>query len=145
MLKNYVVCFGYSADDHVMRYILDAMARDEGDGVKFPDRHIFTSSDAGWKNGGGHFIKYEETPPTDHSELNHNTHHLLLDTFVEWAKRYEQGFVVKKINCCKYKFTCSPNRSIRRNRQYQIIKLPKYSDSKAKLKKLNQWAKRYLS
>lgn len=46
LFRNFCVCFvGYSMDDPVMRYLADAMAKDENSGLRFPETYIFLSED----------------------------------------------------------------------------------------------------
>lgn len=89
LFKNYVVCFvGYSLNDPVMRYLMDALAVDERNGERLPERYIFLP-----KNGeesdkiGLKTILYDER----------ENHSLLHDTFANWADYYEKFDARKQI------------------------------------------------
>jgi hypothetical protein len=101
MLRNYVVCFvGYSANDPVMRYIIDAMANDERVGVRLPSRYIFTDSEVAtdhWTSRGLIPIRYKRTcPEVPCGADDCRDHHLLRDTFIKWAEDYSFDFGGKR-------------------------------------------------
>ncbi|MGY6215757.1 SIR2 family protein [Methylolobus aquaticus] len=98
LFKNFSVLFiGYSADDPVMRYLLDAFAADQDPSVEGaspkPIAWAFDGYDHGaypeselrarWKAKGVHAIPYAIRPDHDHS--------LLYDSLAEWAQRKKHG------------------------------------------------------
>ena len=87
MFRNYVVCFiGYSLNDPVMRYMIDAISADTRDGVPMPARYIFTDDKAGWDERGVKPIVYKKK----------GNHHLLRETIVAWAKNYSIAIDARK-------------------------------------------------
>ena len=88
LLKNYIVCFvGYSLNDPVMKYMMDAIAADRMLGENTPQAWAFADSDPSsitdtkvkWKAKGVNPIIYEKT--ADHSFLHQTLH--------AWAKTYQ--------------------------------------------------------
>ncbi|MCK1283623.1 SIR2 family protein [Bradyrhizobium sp. 44] len=99
LFRNYIVCFvGYSINDPVMRYMMDALAADRMQGEATPDAYAFGDYAAGqeeekrieWKaKGVTNPILYEVPSGThDHSAL-HNT-------LKEWAETYRDGTLGKE-------------------------------------------------
>ncbi|MCL7750704.1 SIR2 family protein [Guyparkeria hydrothermalis] len=93
LFRNYVVCFvGYSIDDPVLRYMMDALAADRMLGEATPQAYAFGASepegtdDAAneWVAKGVVPVLYElPTGSTDHSALH--------DTLRAWADTYRDG------------------------------------------------------
>jgi len=93
LFKDYIVCFvGYSINDPVLRYMMDALAADELLGEAKPEAYAFASYSAGasddeyteWEAKGVTPLLYEVPPGTrDHS--------VLFDTINEWSKTYRDG------------------------------------------------------
>lgn len=88
LLKNYIVCFvGYSLNDPVMKYMMDAIAADRMLGENTPQAWAFADSDptdiadtqVKWKAKGVNPIIYKKT--ADHSLLHQTLH--------AWAKTYQ--------------------------------------------------------
>lgn len=99
LFRNYTVCFvGYSINDPVLRYMMDALAADELLGETRPEAYAFASFHEGerdqarieWETKGTIPLLYEVPSGTqDHSAL-----HL---TLKEWADTYRDGVHGKKM------------------------------------------------
>ena len=90
LFRNYTVCFvGYSINDPVLRYMMDALAADRQIGEPFPEAFAFVNYPKGkadkiddeWKAKGVTPILYR----------NHYRHAYLHRTIWEWAKTYRDG------------------------------------------------------
>lgn len=88
LFKRYVVCFvGYSINDPVLRYMMDALAADRKDGEKINDAYILACSESNnfeederdWSSRGAIPIIYR------------NNHEVLHQTIREWAGIYRDG------------------------------------------------------
>lgn len=93
LFRNYVVCFiGYSVEDPVLRYMMDALAADKNLGESVPKAYIFHSSDSGkieadsaeWKIRGIESIPYL----VSEGEKNHTALH---ETLKIWSETYRDG------------------------------------------------------
>ncbi|MGO7586645.1 anti-phage defense-associated sirtuin Dsr1 [Rhizobium ruizarguesonis] len=96
LFRGYTVCFvGYSIDDPVLRYMMDALAADRLLGEKSPDAYAF----------GGHSIGKEEQAADEWSAKNvrpilynnSNDHSLLHRTLRKWAESYRDGVRGKEV------------------------------------------------
>ncbi|TNE76168.1 MAG: hypothetical protein EP334_08935 [Gammaproteobacteria bacterium] len=95
---NYVVCFvGYSIDDPVMRYMMDALAADRMQGEDTPQAYALGDYEPGqeqsktieWKAKGVVPILYEvPSGSLDHSALH--------STLKVWAETYRDGILGKE-------------------------------------------------
>ena len=97
LLRNYVVCFiGYSINDPVLRYMMDALAADRMQGEMTPQAYALGDYEPGqeydktieWKAKGVVPILYEVPASRDHSAL-HNT-------LKAWAETYRDGTLGKE-------------------------------------------------
>ncbi|MHA7809373.1 MAG: anti-phage defense-associated sirtuin Dsr1 [Marinobacter adhaerens] len=101
LFRNYTVCFvGYSIDDPVLRYMMDALAADRRLGESTPKAYAFGSFTGGaseyeeateaWGVKGVEPILYEVPPskPKDHSALH--------KTLWAWAETYRDGIQGKE-------------------------------------------------
>lgn len=97
LFRNYVVCFvGYSIDDPVLRYMMDALAADRMLGEVTPQAFAFgdyspdkkEQKQAEWESKGVTPILYETPSDEDHSAL-----HRSLKT---WADVYRDGILGKE-------------------------------------------------
>lgn len=93
LFRNYTVCFiGYSIDDPVVRYMMDALAADKMLGEFVPEAYAFGSFSHGrkasanteWRAKGVTPILYECFPDS-------NDHSLLHRTLWSWADTYRDG------------------------------------------------------
>lgn len=82
LFRNYVVCFvGYSINDPVLRYMMDALAADRMLGEKMPQAYAFADAKAGkkeeadaeWYAKGVIPIPYEVSSKTSKHEALHHT------------------------------------------------------------------------
>ncbi|ENE1252124.1 SIR2 family protein [Stenotrophomonas maltophilia] len=104
LFRNYVVCFiGYSIDDPVLRYMMDALAADRMLGEVTPQAWAFGDCEAGkehlktieWEAKGVRPILYRVQPAThDHSALH--------DTIRTWADVYRDGVQGKEAIVAKH-------------------------------------------
>lgn len=92
LFARYTVCFiGYSADDVVLRYMLDALSADELLGEKPIEVFSFAGAEPGgegktlesWRAKGVTPIIYDSGDDHSHSNLHH--------TLRSWAKTYQDG------------------------------------------------------
>lgn len=90
LLDNFIVCFvGYSANDVIIRYVLDALSADKAMGVRHMPCYAFAGCDAShreqetkrWEDKGVVPIMYDSK----------NGHRLLVETLVKWADIYNSG------------------------------------------------------
>ena len=95
---NYVVCFvGYSIEDPVLRYMMDAIAADKKLGEKSPSAYAFGLYESGnidakkreWEAKGVTPILYEVTS-------GNNKHSKLHATLRQWASIYQLGITGKE-------------------------------------------------
>ncbi|MFC5051070.1 SIR2 family protein [Rubritalea spongiae] len=92
LLRNYTVCFvGYSIDDPVLRYMMDAISADALLGEQTPEAYAFAGyegdskdADAQWRTKGVTPVLYEVLP----GKVGHSALH---QTMIEWAKVYSTG------------------------------------------------------
>ena len=98
LFRSYTVCFvGYSINDQVLRYMMDALAADRMLGESTPQAYAFGSYGTGeqtsarieWEAKGVAPVLYEVTPGT----LDHSPLHLSLK---EWAAIYRDGVLGKE-------------------------------------------------
>jgi SIR2-like domain len=96
LFKNFIVCFvGYSIDDPVLRYLMDAIAADRRSGETAPEAYAFAPYKSGqetkekikWEAKGVIPIMYESID-RDHSAL-----HRTIDL---WAQTYRDGIQGKE-------------------------------------------------
>ena len=97
LFRNYVVCFvGYSINDPVLRYMMDALAADRMQGEKTPQAYALGdcwpgnehSKTVEWEAKGVTPILYEEMTGRGHKTL-HNT-------LKAWAETYRSGVLGKE-------------------------------------------------
>lgn len=97
LFRNYVVCFvGYSIDDPVMRYMLDALSADRLQGEESEEVYAFGSftgtegdsakAEQDWRSKGVVPILYYEA----------GSHQLLHETLQQWSDLYRDGITGKQ-------------------------------------------------
>ncbi|UVT19512.1 MAG: SIR2 family protein [Nitrospira sp.] len=97
LFRNYVVCFiGYSIDDPVMRYMLDALSADRLLGEMSEEVYAFGSfaesagdsaqAEQDWCSKGVVPILYPET----------HSHQLLHETLLQWSELYRDGITGRR-------------------------------------------------
>ena len=107
LFRNYVVCFvGYSINDPVLRYMMDALAADRMLGEETPQAWALGDCESGqehrktieWKAKGVRPILYEVPTGThDHSALHKTLH--------AWAETYRDGVQGKEAIVVKHALT----------------------------------------
>lgn len=98
LFRNYQICFvGYSIDDPVLRYMLDALAADRRSGEQINPAYAFapyessqlTDQELIWRSKQVSPIMYQtQADGRDHSKLH--------ETLLEWAKFHSEGALGKK-------------------------------------------------
>ena len=98
LFRNYQICFvGYSIDDPVLRYMLDALAADRRSGEQINPAYAFapyessqlTEQELIWRSKQVSPIMYQtQADGRDHSKLH--------ETLLEWAKFHSEGALGKK-------------------------------------------------
>ena len=90
LLRNYTVCFiGYSINDPVLRYMMDALAADRLLGESLPEMFAFGSYSKGKKSQCEREWKAKNVVPILYPE--HRRHAYLHRTLREWAATYRDG------------------------------------------------------
>ncbi|MEO5332869.1 MAG: SIR2 family protein, partial [Magnetococcus sp. YQC-5] len=106
LFRNFVVCFvGYSINDPVLRYMMDALAADRMLGEITPPAYAFGGYKAGkeeqqrieWEAKGVTPVLYETPTDSDHSALHR--------TLKAWAATYRDGITGKENIVTKYAMT----------------------------------------
>lgn len=97
MFKNHTVCFvGYSIEDPVLRYMMDAMAADRSLGESMPTSYVLAGRTKdksidedirAWKAKG--------VVPVLYDTESYPNHELLQDTLLAWADTYRDGILGK--------------------------------------------------
>lgn len=90
LFRNYTVCFvGYSINDSVLRYMVDAMAADRLLGESPPEMFAFGSFSKGRDKQRGDEWRDKNVTPILYRE--HNRHAYLHKTLRAWAATYRDG------------------------------------------------------
>ncbi|WP_017926893.1 anti-phage defense-associated sirtuin Dsr1 [Thioalkalivibrio sp. HL-Eb18] len=98
LFRNYVVCFvGYSIDDPVLRYMMDALAADRMLGEVTPQAWALADCEPGQEHGKT--IEWEAkgvTPIVYHVTTGSHDHSALHQTLHAWADTYRDGVLGKE-------------------------------------------------
>ncbi len=90
LFRNYSVCFvGYSINDPVLRYMMDALAADRLLGESPPEMFAFGSYSKGKETERENEWRAKNVTPILYREYRHHAH--LHDTLVAWAANYRDG------------------------------------------------------
>ncbi|HBN9625210.1 TPA: SIR2 family protein [Pseudomonas aeruginosa] len=90
LLRNYTVCFvGYSINDPVLRYMMDALAADRLLGESPPEMFAFGSFSKGREEERSNEWRAKNVTPILYRE--HNRHAYLHKTLRAWAETYRDG------------------------------------------------------
>ena len=90
LLRNYTVCFvGYSINDPVLRYMMDALAADRLLGESTPEMFAFGSFAKGKEEERSNEWRAKNVTPILYRE--HNRHAYLHKTLRVWAETYRDG------------------------------------------------------
>ena len=90
LLRNFIVCFvGYSIDDPVLRYMMDALAAERLLGESPPEMFAFGSYSKGKETECGHEWHAKNVTPILYRQ--HRRHAYLHRTLRVWAETYRNG------------------------------------------------------
>lgn len=90
LFRNYTVCFvGYSINDPVLRYMMDALAADRLLGESPPEMFAFGSYSKGKEDERANEWRAKNVTPILYRE--HNRHSYLHKTLRAWAETYRDG------------------------------------------------------
>lgn len=90
LFRNYTVCFvGYSINDPVLRYMMDALAADRLLGESCPEMFAFGSYSRGTQEERANEWRAKNVTPILYRE--HNRHTYLHKTLQAWAETYRDG------------------------------------------------------
>jgi SIR2-like domain len=116
LFRNYVVCFiGYSINDPVLRYMMDALAADRMLGEVTPQAYALGDCEAGQEKGKT--IEWEAkgvTPILYEVPAGSDDHSVLRKTLKAWAETYRDGILGKEAIVVKYALT-HPSASTRQD------------------------------
>lgn len=91
LFRNYKICFvGYSINDPVLRYMMDALAADRLLGESPPEMFAFGSYSKGKEKDRANDWQAKNVTPILYRE--HNNHSYLHKTLRSWAETYRDGF-----------------------------------------------------
>ena len=104
LFRNYTVCFiGYSINDPVLRYMMDALAADRLLGETPPEMYAFGSYSKGKKCQIANEWYAKNVTPLLYREYNKHTY--LHRTLQTWAKTYRDGVSGKKMIIAQHSTT----------------------------------------
>ena len=96
LFRAYIVCFiGYSIDDPVLRYMMDALAADRLLGENPPEVFAFGCYESDQKQQA--ISEWSSKHVTPLLYLNSDNHKLLHETLTKWAEIYRKGIHGKKM------------------------------------------------
>lgn len=98
LFRHYVVCFiGYSIDDPVVRYMIDALAADRTLGETTPKAWVFAPCTPGEEKEKATEWKAKDiTPILYHADFTSDDHSLLHTTLHAWGDTYRNGIMAKE-------------------------------------------------
>lgn len=104
LFRNYSVCFiGYSINDPVLRYMMDALAADRLLGEAPPEMFAFGSYSKGREKERANEWRAKNVTPILYRE--HNRHAYLRQTLQAWADTYRDGVQGKEAIVVKHALT----------------------------------------
>lgn len=112
LFRNYTVCFvGYSINDPVLRYMMDALAADRLLGESPPEMFAFGSYSKGKQKQAAENWQAKNVTPILYRE--HKKHSYLHKTLREWADTYRDGVRGKEMIIAQHASTppLAPSRS----------------------------------
>lgn len=96
LFQNYIICFvGYSIDDPVMRYMMDALAADRRQGEQTPTAWAFGQSSPGDESAQREEWEAKGVTPILYRVENHN-HELLHRSIQAWGETHRDGVLGKE-------------------------------------------------
>jgi len=98
LFRNYVVCFvGYSINDPVLRYMMDALAADRMLGEISPQAYAFGDYESGQEDTNSNQWKAKGVVPILYKiPSGSNNHSALHNTLKAWAETYRDGILGKE-------------------------------------------------
>lgn len=115
LFRNYIVCFiGYSVDDPVMRYMMDALAADRMQGEATPQAYALGSYTTDEKKVKTEWEAKGVTPILYKVSSGKNRHQLLHKTLVAWAETYRDGISGRESIVAEHALT-SPSSSTKQD------------------------------
>ena len=104
MFRNYVVCFvGYSINDPVLRYMMDALAADRMLGEVTPQAYAFAHFESGQENSKNKEWKAKGVTPILYEiPSGKEEHSALHKTLKAWAETYRYGVLGKERIVAEY-------------------------------------------
>jgi hypothetical protein len=107
LFRNFIVCFvGYSINDPVLRYMMDALAADRLLGESPSEVFAFGSYSKGHKEETENEWKAKNVTPILYQE--HRSHFYLHRTLRIWAENYRDGILAKERIIVQYAATRPP-------------------------------------
>ncbi len=104
LFRNYIVCFvGYSINDPVLRYMMDALAADQLLGEKPCEVFAFGSYSKGREEESANEWRAKNVTPILYSK--YRNHIYLHRTLQEWANTYRNGVLGKELIVVQYALT----------------------------------------
>lgn len=101
LFRNYILCFvGYSINDPVLRYMMDALAADRLLGESPPEMFAFGSYSKGKEDERANEWRAKNVTPILYRE--HNRHAYLHKTLRAWADTYRDGALGKEAIIVKH-------------------------------------------
>ncbi|CTQ63401.1 SIR2 family protein [Roseibium album] len=109
LFRNYTVCFvGYSINDPILRYMMDALAADSMMGENTPAAYAFGNYSRGKKDQTETEWATKNVVPILYK--NHSHHYYLHETLHAWANSYRDGVNGKSAIVARHAYH-KPNRS----------------------------------
>ena len=103
LFRGYSVCFvGYSINDPVLRYMMDALAADRLLGESSPEMFAFGSFSEGQEEKREHEWRARNVTPILYDEPELHCHNYLHNTLCEWAETYRDDVRGKERIVDKY-------------------------------------------
>lgn len=97
LFRNYEICFiGYSIEDPVIRYMMDAIAADRLLGEKTPTVWAFASYSQEEKEEARREWSTKGVTPVLYTKTSESGHEALHDTLQAWAEVYSKGMLGKE-------------------------------------------------
>jgi SIR2-like domain len=104
LFRTYTVCFvGYSINDPVLRYMMDALAADRLKGESPPEAFAFGSYSKGKESEAATEWETKNVTPILYRE--HNRHAYLRQTLSAWASTFRDGVLGKESIVARYAVT----------------------------------------
>lgn len=104
LFRNYTICFvGYSINDPILRYMMDALAADNMMGEETPVAYAFGNAAKGKEEQVAREWKAKNVEPILYR--NHHHHYYMHETLHVWANSYRDGVNGKQAMVARYAHT----------------------------------------